>query len=92
MKIYKGTSPAVPDEGEDDQLPEIRNRFGLKAIQCVLVLLLLFLLSRHAHWTVVLAASLVFIFIGFLIRCTWRLAKEVWYLHQVDSQNHKGAK
>jgi hypothetical protein len=92
MNIYRGTSPAVPDKGEDDHLPEIRNRFGLKAIQCVLVLLLLFQLSRHAHWTVVLTASLIFISIGFLIRCTWRLAKEVWYLRQVDNQNHKGVK
>jgi len=90
MKSCKETSPAPEDKIEDDQLPEIRNRFGLKALLCVLVLLLLFLLSRHAHWTIVLTAFLSFILIGILFRRVWRLTKEVRYISRTNNQDHKG--
>jgi hypothetical protein len=78
------------DEG--DQMPEVRNRFGLKALQSVVVLFLVFLLSRHAHWTVVLSNFLIFILIGILFRSVWRLAKEVRSLSRTDNQDHRGSK
>jgi hypothetical protein len=90
MKNFKETSPAPEDRIEDDQLPEVRNRFGLKALLCVFVLFLLFLLSQHAHWTIVLTAFLSFALIGILFRRVWRLAKEVRYISRINNQNHKG--
>jgi hypothetical protein len=74
------------------QMPEVRNLFGLKAVQSVLVLFVLFLLSRHAHWTVVLSNFLIFILIGILFRSVWRLAKEVRSLSRTDNKDHRGSK
>ena len=88
----KLTETVLPDTVDDgDQMPEVHNRFGLKVLQCLVVLFLIFLLSRHAHWSVVLTALLNLILIGILFRSVWRLQKEVRYLSRVD-KNHRGRK
>lgn len=74
---------------DGDQMPEIRNRFGLKALQCLVVLFLVFLLSRHAHWSVALTALLNLILTGILFRSVWRLNKEIRYLSRTD-KSHRG--
>ena len=88
----KPTETVLADTVDDgDQMPEVHNRFGLKAVQSLVVLFLIFLLSRHAHWSVVLTALLILILIGILFRSVWRLKKEVRYLSRID-KNHRGRK
>jgi hypothetical protein len=38
----------LTEEISNDQMPEARDRFGPKALQCLVMLFLVFLSSRHA--------------------------------------------
>jgi hypothetical protein len=81
------SSPRPVTDG--DEMPEVRDRFGLKALQCLVALLLVFLSSRYAHWSVALTALLNLLLTGILFRSVWRLNKEVRYLTRTD-KNQRG--